>query len=383
MLLASKVIEVANNEVGYLEKQTPVNLDHKTSNAGDKNYTKYARDLVNWVGSPYAQGVAWCDIFVDWCFVVAYGKETAKKLLNGWSAYTPTSAQYFQKIYSWYTQPKPGDVIFFKNETRICHTGIVYKVDAVNVYTIEGNTSSTGSNVVVPNGGGVFKKCYNLTNSRIAGYGRPKYDTESTVVIPNVNPRYTYGIDISEYQGDIDFSLVKSSGVKFAVLRSTKSDGTVDAKFEQYYKGLITYGISPACYKYSYAKNEAEAIAEANGVIKLLGNRKIAIWYDLENANQANLIGKAGIERVALAFLTTCVRAGYPVGIYCNLNWYNNYIADSLKRTYTFWIARYGQNNGLLDEAYKPNVGEQAWQYTSTGHVKGITGNVDLDVLYS
>ena len=382
-ILASKVIDIALNEELYLEKASANNLDSKLANAGDKNYTKYSRDLVKLIGSPYAQGVAWCDIFVDWCFIQAYGKDTAKKLLGGWSAYTPTSAQYFKNMNQWSSTPSVGAIIFFRNDVRICHTGIVYKVDATKVYTIEGNTASQGTDVVVPNGGGVFKKSYLLTNPAIAGYGVPKYDKEDEVIIP-VKPssKYTYGMDISANQGNVDFSLVKASGVQFAVLRSTTANGQPDVKFEQYYKGIMTYGIAPACYKYSYAKTEQEAIAEAWTVLKLLGNRKIAIWYDLENANQVLQIGKAGIERVANAFLSTCILSGYGVGIYCNLNWYKNYISAGLKKRYTFWIARYGKNNGQLDEQYKPNVGEQAWQYTSHGHVDGIQGNVDLDVIY-
>lgn len=222
MIYASKVLEVADNEVGYLEKKSNVALDGKTSNAGDKNFTKYARDLIKWVGSPYAQGVAWCDMFVDWCFVTAFGKLKAMELLNGWSAYTPTSAQYFKNMGRWITSnPAAGDVIFFKNTERICHTGLVYKVDATTVYTIEGNTDSRGSNVVVANGGGVFRKSYKLTNTSIAGYGRPNYDKEPQVVVPTESSKYIYGMDISANQGDIDFSLVKSAGIKFAVLRST------------------------------------------------------------------------------------------------------------------------------------------------------------------
>lgn len=380
---ASKVIEVADNEVGYLEKKTNSNLDSKTANAGSNNYTKYGRDLVKWIGSPYANGVAWCDMFVDWCFYTAFGKKKAMELLNGWSAYTPTSAQYFKNMGRWHTsKPKAGDVIFFKNSQRICHTGIVYKVDATTVYTIEGNTASKGSDNVIANGGGVFKKSYKLTNSSIAGYGRPAYDQEWEVVIPDKSVKYSYGIDISSNQGDIDFSLVKESGVEFAVLRSTTKNGQADTKFEKYYKGCLTYGIIPFVYKYSYAKTEKEAIEEAKGVIKLLGNRKLIIWYDLENANQVQAIGKSGIEKVAKAFLDTCEKAGFVVGIYCNLNWFNNYIASSLKKKYTFWIARYGKNTGKIDEKYKPNVGETYWQYTSVGSVEGIVGNVDLDVRY-
>lgn len=167
-----KLIQIAEAEVGYLEKKSNAQLDSKTANAGMNNFTKYGK-------AQGCNGQAWCDAFVDWCFTQAYGKDEAKKLLGGFSNYTPTSAQYFKNIGAWYTSnPKRGDVIFFKNSQRICHTGIVYKVVSGVVYTIEGNTSA--GTAVIPNGGGVCKKQYSVTNSRIAGYGRPKYDTTST-----------------------------------------------------------------------------------------------------------------------------------------------------------------------------------------------------------
>ena len=80
---ANKVIQIAENEIGYLEKRTNAKLDDKTANAGDKNYTKYARDL-DALGfyNGRKNGFAWCDIFVDWCFVQAYGLEAALKLTN-------------------------------------------------------------------------------------------------------------------------------------------------------------------------------------------------------------------------------------------------------------------------------------------------------------
>lgn len=175
-----KVLKVAEEQVGYLEKKSSSDLDSKTGNAGYGNWTKFGRDLVNWIGSPYANGVAWCDMFVDWCFIKAYGITDAKKMLGGWSAYTPTSAQYFKNMNRWNTTPKVGDQIFFKNSGgTICHTGIVYAVDKTYVYTIEGNTS--GASGVVANGGGVCKKKYTLDYNRIAGYGRPSYDIKDAV----------------------------------------------------------------------------------------------------------------------------------------------------------------------------------------------------------
>jgi len=197
MVYVSKVINVAESQVGYLEKSSPYNEDSFTGNAGYNNYTKYGRDLVKWVGSPYSDGVYWCDEFVDWCFITAYGLETAKQLLGGWSAYCPTSVSYFKSMGRWHTSnPQKGDVIYFldsKNEAG--HTGIVYKVDSSTVYTIEGNTSS--SDGVVPNGGGVFKKSYALNYNRIYGYGRPAYDKETNWIKTDKGWRYKQGSDVA------------------------------------------------------------------------------------------------------------------------------------------------------------------------------------------
>lgn len=91
--------------------------------------------------------------------------------------YTVASAQLYKNKKAWYSSPKVGDQIFFTNSSGgICHTGLVYKVDSKYVYTYEGNTSSSSG--VIANGGCVAAKKYELSYSRIAGYGRPKYDYE-------------------------------------------------------------------------------------------------------------------------------------------------------------------------------------------------------------
>ena len=165
-----KLISIVRGEVGYLEKKSNKDLDSKTGNAGSNNYTKYARDLY-----PALQGQPWCDMFVDWCFVQAFGKVKAQQLIGGgFSAYTPASAQYYKNIGQWRVdRPEPGDQIFFKNSVRICHTGIVTRVEGGKVYTIEGNTS--GASGVIANGGGVREKSYALSDPGIAGYGRPDW----------------------------------------------------------------------------------------------------------------------------------------------------------------------------------------------------------------
>lgn len=171
----NKLISVATAEIGYLEKKSNSNLDNKTANAGSGNYTKYWRDI-----KPAWQGQAWCDCFVDWCFMKAYGAAAAQKLeCGGYGVYyTPDSADCYKAKKQWYTSPKVGDQIFFRNDERICHTGIVVGVTGNEVTTIEGNTS--GANTLVANGGGVKKKTYSRSYERIAGYGRPDYTGTGT-----------------------------------------------------------------------------------------------------------------------------------------------------------------------------------------------------------
>lgn len=181
-----KVIDVALNEVGYIEKASNSNLDDKTANTGSGNYTKYARDLdnISFYNSP-KNGYAWCDVFIDWCFVEACGKKRALELLcqpeKSTGAGCGFSMNFYKTHSQFYTSPKEGDQIFFTDGTSIYHTGLVYKVDDSKVYTIEGNTSDV--NYVDGNGGKVCKKSYPIGASYIAGYGRPKYDT-TTVDVP-------------------------------------------------------------------------------------------------------------------------------------------------------------------------------------------------------
>ena len=182
MATARELIQIATEEIGYLEKASNAWLNSKTDNAGSGNYTKYASDLDGIPGfyNGRKNGFPWCDVFVDWCFVKAFGVAKAKELLcqpdKSLGAGCSYSMNYYSSKGQLHTKPAVGDQIFFKNGTTITHTGIVCDVDNTYVYTIEGNTSSASG--VVANGGSVRKKKYKLSYSKIAGYGRPKYDEE-------------------------------------------------------------------------------------------------------------------------------------------------------------------------------------------------------------
>ena len=189
------------------------------------------------------------------------------------------------------------------------------------------------------------------------------------------------GIDVSSNQGKPDWAKAAKSGVKFAILRVHQRDG-IDSSFEYNYKGCKSNGILAGGYKYSYALTPDQAIDEAEDVIAALNGRGLdfPVFYDLEWPNQRKL-GKQAIENIAVAFLTRMKKAGYKVGIYCNLDWYNNVLSDAMKK-YDCWIARYpADDNGTVQTRLKPPVGV-GWQYSSKATVPGITGNVDRDVFY-
>ena len=170
---ADDVIAVAKNEVGYSEKASSNNLNDKKKNAGSGNYTKYAKEV------GHTNGLAWCATFVTWCFVKAANgdKKKAKEVLCGAnSASCASNVSAFKSANRYDKKPQPGDVVFFMNGSS--HTGLVIDVDGNTITTIEGNTSPGKFN---RDGGCVAQKKYNIkTESRISGFGHPKYDGSSS-----------------------------------------------------------------------------------------------------------------------------------------------------------------------------------------------------------
>lgn len=157
MSAIDKVIRIAENEVGYLEKKSNSNLYDKTANAGNKNYTKYWAEI-----KPDYQRQPWCACFLTWCFVQAFGKEKAQKLLKHYPyVYCPTMSGLFNLN----ANPKRGDIVIFKRNGTFTHTGIVTSVNGDYFTTIEGNTSA--GNMIIANGGAVCKKGY--YNSNLSG----------------------------------------------------------------------------------------------------------------------------------------------------------------------------------------------------------------------
>lgn len=190
------------------------------------------------------------------------------------------------------------------------------------------------------------------------------------------------GIDVSAWQGKIDWEKVADYGMGFAILRITEAGNIVDKYFEANLTGCNKHKIPVGVYKYSYAMTIAEIQSEARKVVSVLNGRKLQypVWLDLEYNNQRSL-GAENIHKMAEAFEKIITAAGYKFGIYCNVDWYMNVICSHLKK-YDFWIARYPANDdGWLQERLRPDFGV-GWQYSSKAKIPGINGTVDRSVFY-
>lgn len=190
------------------------------------------------------------------------------------------------------------------------------------------------------------------------------------------------GIDVSAWQGKIDWKTVADYGMGFAILRITEAGNVVDSQFENNLAGCNKYNIPVGVYKYSYAMTIAEIQREARKVVSTLNGRRIRfpVFLDLEYNNQRSL-GSESIHKMADAFREIVEAAGYKFAIYCNVDWYENVICSYLKK-YDFWIARYPANDdGWLQERLRPDFGV-GWQYSSKAKIPGISGTVDRNVFY-
>lgn len=176
MLDKQRVIDIALSQVGYHEKASWDDLDSFNGNSGSANYNKYSRDLAEYhYYNSSKRGVAWCDIFVDWCFATAYGAETGHKMLyqplRSSGAGCRYSREFFAAHKALYTAPEVGDQVFFwpadhkEGDSIVQHTGLVIKIENNRVFTVEGNSNDK-----------VAKHSYPLSYQRFAGFGRPNWD---------------------------------------------------------------------------------------------------------------------------------------------------------------------------------------------------------------
>lgn len=190
------------------------------------------------------------------------------------------------------------------------------------------------------------------------------------------------GIDVSSYQGVIDWHKVKKDIVEFAILKVIRKDLNPDKQFENNWKGCTDAGMHiHGVYNYTYATTLAKAVSDAKKVLQILNGRKVRVYLDVEDACMKKL-GSYLID-IINAYGEVIKGAGLEFGVYTGLSFYNSYIKPYKGLKHPLWIAKYGKNTGELIEANKPDVpGMVGWQFTSKAKVSGINGDVDMNVWY-
>ncbi|MFQ8999376.1 GH25 family lysozyme [Allofournierella massiliensis] len=192
------------------------------------------------------------------------------------------------------------------------------------------------------------------------------------------------GVDVSKYQGNIDWNKVKASGIEFAIIRvgyRGYGSGVLveDSTFRQNIKGATAAGLKVGLYFYSQAINETEAVEEASMVISLCQGYNISypIYFDTEkvagDTGRADNISRAQRTANAVAFCETIRNSGYKAGVYSYASWFYNQLNMASLSPYSIWIAQYRDQ---LSFDYNYDI----WQYSSTGTVPGIPKPTDMNV---
>lgn len=188
------------------------------------------------------------------------------------------------------------------------------------------------------------------------------------------------GIDVSKWQGNIDWSQVKSA-VSFAIVRAgfRGSSGGIaeDPKAGANIQGASANGLKVGVYFYSIAMNEAQAVEEASlavAIARKYGGVTLPIYIDMEDSRQLGL-STGQRDAIVMAFCNTVRSAGYSAGVYANKNWFTNYLTPSSYGNVSIWLAQYN-----TEVTYKGRY--DIWQYSSKGSIPGISGNVDLNTSF-
>ena len=187
-------------------------------------------------------------------------------------------------------------------------------------------------------------------------------------------------IDVSEHNGTIDWETAKNH-IAGAIIRCGYGMDMAKQDDKQWARNVAEcerLGIPYGVYLYSYATNTDRAKSEAQHVLRLIKGRKLSypVYFDIEEPGT-----ESAAVACAKAFGDIIEAAGYWCGVYYNKDWHNRVIKGQLDR-FVRWGAGYGSNDGQQHASYKPNFGEDIWQYSSKGSVPGVSGNVDVNICY-
>lgn len=183
-------------------------------------------------------------------------------------------------------------------------------------------------------------------------------------------------IDVSCWQIDVDYNKVKSSGINVVLIRAGfgREASQKDNQFETHYKNAKAAGLKIGVYWYSYAEGISDAANEANACLACLNGRKLdlPVYFDLEEPWQQSF-GKATLTAMAEKFCDTIKKHGYRAGVYANAYWFTQCLNYStLYNKFSIWLAQWASYHTIKCDI---------WQYSETGSVNGVSGNVDMNII--
>lgn len=252
-----------------------------------------------------------------------------------------------------------------------------YNLDNVGSYNLVFKATDSSGNVSKKK----FILNVNEASSKKESNGVKSVTEFSDVIKDYKNDNTQIGIDVSKWQGDIDFSKLKSAGVEFVIIRIGSSTGIngenfIDSKFIQNIKNANSVGIPVGVYFYSYANSVDRAISDAKWIIENIKDYKVElpIAFDWENWGSFNTyeLSFFGLTNMAKRFMDTVKDAGYDAMLYSSKTYLENIW---MSVDYPVWLAHYTKNTNYAgDYSY--------WQICSNGRVDGINGDVDIDIRY-
>ena len=191
----------------------------------------------------------------------------------------------------------------------------------------------------------------------------------SILLISSIHSQYINGIDVSHHQGEIDWYDAVDE-ITFAIIRIGQGTRIIDKQFENNYKGAKEAGVELGAYLYCDSKDSAGAEKEAYQVINLLKEKKFEwpIYYDIEGDALSG-----DVNEMATTFCSILQENNYFCGIYSSAYPLSNQFSQEVLSSYAIWVANYDVDQPHFDGEWG------IWQYTSSGSVKGINGNVDMD----
>lgn len=259
-----------------------------------------------------------------------------------------------------------------------CYIEGEYNLDEVGSYKLVFKAEDSNGNKAEK------KFTLNVNESKKGGSNSntEKVTTDFSQIVKDYkNDDTQIGIDVSKWQGDIDFSKLKASGVEFVIIRVGSSNGLngenfVDSKFIQNVKNANAVGIPVGIYFYSYASTIDRAISDAKWIVEQIKDYKVdlPIAFDWENWGSFNKFDVSffGLTNIAKGFMDTIKDAGYDAMLYSSKTYLENIW---LPTSYPVWLAHYTKNTNYTGEY-------SFWQMCSNGRVDGISGDVDINIRY-